>query len=179
MYRFEDLSQANFSPLLSLIWDDCECWSLLNLSLGARVNLVKINILPCFSYLFQCVPTFLPQVIFHKVDFLVPEFVWSKKVPGLCRQYLQRPRKPGGLALPNFRFYYWASNIRILKYWLQYEASHSHLTWLAMKPLFTFLFSPLFHHIPRICLSRPLSEFGLILMLLCLSDSLCLCPTGC
>ncbi len=39
--------------------------------------------------------------------------------------YLQRPRPLGGMALPNFRFYYWAAKIRILKYLLGYEALDS------------------------------------------------------
>uniref|UniRef100_A0AAY4CWH0 Reverse transcriptase n=1 Tax=Denticeps clupeoides TaxID=299321 RepID=A0AAY4CWH0_9TELE len=131
--KFEDLLKANFVSLLSKVREDCERWSILNLSLTARVNTVKMNILPRFSYLFQCIPIFLPQSFFQKVDSVISEFIWNKKVPRLRKQYLQRPRKLGGLALPHFRFYYWASNIRILKYWLQSEPSDAQINWLAIE----------------------------------------------
>uniref|UniRef100_A0AAY4AXS2 Reverse transcriptase domain-containing protein n=1 Tax=Denticeps clupeoides TaxID=299321 RepID=A0AAY4AXS2_9TELE len=131
--KFEDLLKANFVSLLSKVREDCEWWSILNLSLTARVNTVKMNILPRFSYLFQCIPIFLPQSFFQKVDSVISEFIWNKKVPRLRKQYLQRPRKLGGLALPHFRFYYWASNIRILKYWLQSKPSDAQINWLAIE----------------------------------------------
>ena len=76
-HKFENLYKANFAPLLAQIQKDFERWSLLNLSLLASVNCVKTNILPRL-YLFQCIPLFLPQSFFHKLDSLISEFVWSK-----------------------------------------------------------------------------------------------------
>ena len=103
-HKFGDLYKANFAPLLTRIQKDFERWSLLNLSLIAHVNSVKMNILPRL-YLFQCIPLFLPQSFFHKLDSLISEFILNKKVPRMRKQYLPRP-KLGGLALPNLRFYY-------------------------------------------------------------------------
>ena len=132
-HKFEDLYKANFAPLLIRIQKDFERWSLLNLSLIARVNSVKMNILPRLSYLFQCIPLFLPQSFFRKLDSRISDFIWNKKVPRLRKQYLQRPKSLGGLALPNLRFYYWATNIRTLKYWLEYEAFDPPPIWLVME----------------------------------------------
>ncbi len=132
-HKFEDLYKANFAPLLTRIQKDFERWSLLNLSLIARVNSVKMNILPRLSYLFQCIPLFLPLSFFCKLDSLISEFIWNKKVPRLRKQYLQRPKPLGGLALPNLRFYYWATNIRIFKYWLQYEPFDPPPAWLVFE----------------------------------------------
>ena len=92
-----------------------------------------MNILPRFSYLFQCIPLFLPQTFFRKVDSLISEFIWIKRVPRLRKQHLQRLKQLGGLALPNLRFYYWAANIRILHYWLQFDISKSPPIWLIME----------------------------------------------
>ncbi|KAF3851776.1 hypothetical protein F7725_005131 [Dissostichus mawsoni] len=39
----------------------------------------------------------------------------------------------GGLALPNFRFYYWATNLRIIQSWLQSDSQHSLPVWLEME----------------------------------------------
>lgn len=69
-HKFENLYKANFAPLLTRIQGDFERWSLLNLSLMARVNSVKMNILPRLSYLFQCIPIFLPQSFFRKLDLI-------------------------------------------------------------------------------------------------------------
>lgn len=65
--RFEDLFDYNFAPLLDQIRMDFQWWSLLPLSLVARVNLVKMNILSKLSYLFQCIPIFLPQSFFSQI----------------------------------------------------------------------------------------------------------------
>lgn len=89
--------------------------------------------LPHFLYLFQSVPIFLPQSFFHKRDSLILEFIWNKKVPRLCEQYLQRSRPFEGLALSNMTFYHWAANNRILKFWLQYETLDPTPTWVTME----------------------------------------------
>ena len=131
--RYEDLYRTNFAPLLTRIKEDFERWSLLNLSLVARINSVKMNILPRFSYLFQCIPLFLPQTFFSTLDSTISNFIWNKKVPRLRKQYLQRPKSLGGMALPNFKFYYWSANIRILKCWIMYKFLDPPPTWLVME----------------------------------------------
>ena len=76
---------------------------------------------------------FLPATFFSKLDSMISEFVWNKKVPRISKQYLQRPKSLGGMALPNFRFYYWAANIRIFQYWILYEIADSPPTWLTIE----------------------------------------------
>uniref|UniRef100_A0A4W5RYX9 Reverse transcriptase domain-containing protein n=1 Tax=Hucho hucho TaxID=62062 RepID=A0A4W5RYX9_9TELE len=79
--RFENLFQANFAPLLTRTKDDLERWSLLHLSLVARNNSIKMNTLPKFLYLYQCLPIFLPNTFFKKIDGLILPFIWDKKPP--------------------------------------------------------------------------------------------------
>lgn len=131
--KYEDLNKTNFAPLMKKLKGDFERWSILRLSLAARINTVKMNILPRFTYLFQCIPLFLPQTFFRRLDSMISEFIWDKKVPRIRKQYLQRPKSLGGMALPNFRFYYWSANIRILKYWLLLEDLDPPPTWLVME----------------------------------------------
>ena len=128
--RFEDLFDYNFAPLLDQIRKDFQRWSLLPLSLMARVNSVKMNILPKLSYLFQCIPVFLPQSFFHKLDKSITEFIWNRKVPHLRNELLQRPRTLGGLALPDFRFYYWASILRVIQLLISLEGAAVPPTWI-------------------------------------------------
>lgn len=50
--KFEHLFKCNFTPILVQIENDFQRWSLLPLSLVARVNSVKMNTLPKLLYLF-------------------------------------------------------------------------------------------------------------------------------
>lgn len=127
--KFKDLYKANFFPLLTRIQEDFDRWSVLNLSLAARNNSVKMNTLPKFLYLFQCVPIFLPQVFFSKIDTIILEFIWNKKPPRIRKQFLHRPKALGGMALPN----YWAANHRIIQFWLQFNSDRSLPIWLKIE----------------------------------------------
>lgn len=53
------------------------------------------------------------------IDKIMSEFIWNKRIPRIKKFFLQRPKSAGGMGLPNFQFYYWASNVRIMAYWLQ------------------------------------------------------------
>lgn len=112
---------------------DIAKWSPLSISLMGRINSVKMTILPKFLYLFQCVPLFVPKSFFNSLESVISSYIWNNKKPRLCKTHLQRPRGRGGMSLPNFRFYYWAANIRCLVLWL-----HSHLqpnspTWTCLE----------------------------------------------
>lgn len=114
---FSKLIDQNFSPLLSKLSKDFQRWSALPLSLAGRINCIKMNVLPKFLYLFQCIPVFLPKSFFHSLNNLITQFIWNKKKPRIRKDILQRPKDLGGLALPNFLFYYWAANIRSMLHW--------------------------------------------------------------
>lgn len=107
--RFENLFQANFDPLLTRTKDDLERWSLLQLSLVAIIMIKQI--LSQNSYLYHCLPIFLPNTFFKKIDGLILPFILGKKPPRMRKQLLQRP-KPDSVALPDFRIYYWAATVR-------------------------------------------------------------------
>ena len=60
---FKNLFDGNFAPLMSQIKLDLQKWDILHLTFADRVNCVKMNVLPRFLFLFQCIPIkiiFLP-----------------------------------------------------------------------------------------------------------------------
>lgn len=59
--KFSNLFSANFSPLLKRTELDLKHWSSLPLSVAGRINSIRMNILPKFTYLFQCIPVFIPK----------------------------------------------------------------------------------------------------------------------
>ena len=116
---FSDLYGKNFKVLMNKLESDLKRWSVLYLSLAGRVNCIKMNVLPRFLYLFQCLPVFLSKAFFQSLDKLISSFLWAGKKPRIRREFLERPRDQGGLALPNMKKYYWASNIQKVIFWYQ------------------------------------------------------------
>uniref|UniRef100_A0A673FPW0 Reverse transcriptase domain-containing protein n=1 Tax=Sinocyclocheilus rhinocerous TaxID=307959 RepID=A0A673FPW0_9TELE len=131
--RFQDLFKFNFDNQVQQVQKDFERWSVLPLSLAGRIKMNKMNILPKFSYLFQCIPIFLPQSFFRRLDGLISEFIWNKKTARICKALLQRPKSLGGMALPNFQYYYWAANFRVFQYWLNQLQLQCSPMWLTME----------------------------------------------
>ena len=115
---FSSLFSANFKPLVEQVKVDLQRWESLPLSLTGKIQSVKMTILPKFSYLFQCIPLFLPRSFFKSLDQMVSSFIWGGKQPRIKNSVLQRNRDDGGLALPNFTYYYWSANVQKMACWL-------------------------------------------------------------
>lgn len=90
---------------------------------------IQMNTLPTvdacisFSAYTKCFPNAL-------IAGLILPFKWDKKPPRIQNQSLQRPKLNRGLALRDFRFYYWAAYLRIVQYFLQSRQISSLLVWL-------------------------------------------------
>ena len=112
------LHTANFNPLVENMKNDLARWRNLPLSLPGKVQSIKMNVFPKFLYLFRCLPIFLPKSFFQSIDKMILNFIWAGKSPRVSKIFLQRPRDIGGLALPNFIFYYWATNTQKISFWI-------------------------------------------------------------
>lgn len=60
----QSLYQENFCLLFEKVKSDLKKWKPLHLSLAGKVNCIKMNVLPKFLYLFQCIPLYLPKSFF-------------------------------------------------------------------------------------------------------------------
>lgn len=72
--------RANFQPLMAKTEKDFDRWSVLPLSLMARINLVKMVTLPKFLYCFQHIPILLNKSFFDKLDTIISRFLWGKNI---------------------------------------------------------------------------------------------------
>lgn len=117
-HTFKGLFENNFTPLLIKLKSDLQKWRILHLTLAVRVNCVKMTVLPRFLYLFQCLPIFLSKAFFKRLDKLISSFIWDGKTPRIRKEFLQKHRSDGGLALPNFLYYYWAAQVQKIVYWM-------------------------------------------------------------
>ncbi len=143
---FVDLYKENFSKLLDQITQDLQRWSHIAISLAGKINIIKMTVLPNFLFLFQCIPVYIKKSFFDSLDKIISEFTWNRKIPRIRKTFLQRPKSKGGMGLPNFQTYYWASNIKMMACWLQKQPQ----LWVSIESaccypssLSALLFSPL------------------------------------
>lgn len=130
---FSDLFDLNFGKLLAQTKQDLTIWSSLPISLTGRVNTISMMVLPRYLYLFQCLPIFIPGSYFKKLDSAITGFIWKGKQPRLRKDLLQKAKRDGGLALPNFKIYYWAANLYCIWFWVHYAFEEVSPVWVVME----------------------------------------------
>lgn len=111
------LQEKNFSALTTAVKSDLQRWSCLQLSVAGRIQTIKMNVLPRYLYLFQCLPIFLPRSFFRSIESIISSFLWAGKWARANKTLLERKRSVGGLGLPNLLGYYWAANVQIFLLW--------------------------------------------------------------
>ena len=81
------------------------------ISMIGRINIIKMDILREFLYLFQSIPLPLPKCFFDKINNILAKFIWNNKKARLRLKLLYLPHDRGGLRLPNLRWYYWSAQL--------------------------------------------------------------------
>uniref|UniRef100_A0A669DA51 Reverse transcriptase domain-containing protein n=1 Tax=Oreochromis niloticus TaxID=8128 RepID=A0A669DA51_ORENI len=74
---------TNYDPLISEVEESLNKWMTMPISVIGRINMIKMNILPKFLYLFQSLPLPLPKEFFDKLNGIFNRFIWNNKKPRL------------------------------------------------------------------------------------------------
>ena len=77
-----------------------------------------MNDLPRLLFLFQSLPILVPQSIFKLLEKLISKFTWQNQRPRIQLKGLMSAKEKGGLNLPNLKFYYWATQLRVVVAWV-------------------------------------------------------------
>jgi hypothetical protein len=113
----DQLLKANWDMKIYQLKQNIDFWKTLPISLVGRINAIKMVVLPRFLYLFQCLPNFIPQSYFKKLDSIVTPFLWDNKAARISKKHLCKYKIEGGFGLPHFKLYYWAANLNIVSFW--------------------------------------------------------------
>lgn len=115
----DQLYDTNYKKVIKNISEDLNRWTALPLSLIGRVESIRMNVLPRLLYLFQMLPKDVPKSVFDLLNKIISKFVWQGKRPRIRLKIIQSSKTNGGLGLPNFRFYFWAAQLRPLVSWMR------------------------------------------------------------
>uniref|UniRef100_A0A8C5M042 Reverse transcriptase domain-containing protein n=1 Tax=Leptobrachium leishanense TaxID=445787 RepID=A0A8C5M042_9ANUR len=121
------LIALNYDPLLRSVTEDLQKWNLPHISWLGRLNVLKMNILPRFLYLFQALPIFLPRSFFISLRTQITRYIWRGKRARISFAEMARPVGRGGLGMPHFQYYYLASMFSILYH---FSKPTAHRRWI-------------------------------------------------
>lgn len=128
-----NLYKLNFLPILNRTLTDLSNYGARHLSWFGRINVIKMDVLPRFLYLFQTVPIHLPSSFFKQLNRAINKFIWGAIRPRIKMSTLSLPKSLGGAGLPDFKKYHMAAlTMRLVdwfssptKQWVQIENSMS------------------------------------------------------
>lgn len=109
--------ELNTSEILKSMRDDTKRWSVLPMSLWARAEIIKMNLLPRLTFIISSIPLKFPTSWFKEVNKILHGFLWNYKKPRISQKKLNEPRSRGGIALPDIYQYYIAFNSRYPLQW--------------------------------------------------------------
>lgn len=100
MHSLNDLYKKNYGTVNQKIKEDLNNWSTCLLNLSARVDTLKMSILPKLLYLFLALPVKVPISQFQEWDKQISQFIWGGRKPRVKYSTMTISREGGGMAFP-------------------------------------------------------------------------------
>lgn len=126
----KDIIPCNYDPIVAQVKDNLDRWMSLPLTIIGRINIIKMNILPKFLYLFQSIPLAPSPSFFSSMRKTFTNFIWNGRRSRLRLTLLYLPYDRGGLQFPNLLYYFRASQLRAAFFWF---SESSNLSWVQIE----------------------------------------------
>lgn len=110
----------NLLKPLNKLRSDVRHWRTLPLTLLGRAALFKMLALPRFLYILHNCPYPIPDTYFLAIEGEIRTLLWDGGTPRIALPKLNLGWYDGGIALPNIRLYYWASQLAVINQWIHY-----------------------------------------------------------
>lgn len=96
-------------------------WSILQLDLSSRIEIMRMNVLPRLLHLFQTLPVMIPQRQFMEWERWISRFIWAGRRPRIRYSTMPLPKDKGGMAVPKLQDYFYAAQLRAVFCWCNRE----------------------------------------------------------
>ncbi len=77
--KIDDLVETNYNPVIESVSESINRWSTLPISMIGRINILKMNVLPKFLYLFHSIPLGPPVKFFSRMRGMFCDFIWNNR----------------------------------------------------------------------------------------------------
>lgn len=145
----------NLKNQLAKLHTDVMHWRSLPLTLLGRAALFKMMGLPRFLYALHNTPFLVPNSYFQAINAEIALLLWDGKVSRIAQHKLTRSWYDGGIALPNIKYYYWASQLQVINQWLHSSQTEPAYRLDRYQIHATRIFTELYSKRPNVTLINP------------------------